>query len=133
MAGRLIAARLIAALIVPIDVLITPLFSRRSKPPNRGRCRSMAKTNPTLTKSIPGYAPRLNKSGAIEYFCKEHFPISPRQAERMFASLPRVYVGRSPLFETAAIADLANRLIEQAPSIAGNVPIPNRRKRSVSK
>ena len=92
----------------------------------------MSKSNSDSAKSSHIYPPRLDKTGAQQYISNEHFPISLRKLERLLPTVDRVYVGRTPLFETIALAAFAKRLIQEGSSTARNVPPPRPRKRQAS-
>jgi len=78
------------------------------------------------TASLPA---RIDVATAQRLICERYFPITRGTLTRALAELPRVYVGRNALFETAQVLKIAEdllrgaavnwRLMPQAHSAAG--------------
>jgi hypothetical protein len=65
---------------------------------------------------------RLDYDAATAAISTQLFPISRRKVQRMLSSLPRVYVGRTPLFDTELVLNTARQILSDAPLEAANLP-----------
>ena len=64
---------------------------------------------------------RVDYEGA-QAIISAHFPVSPRQTRRLLAKLPRVYVGKRPLFTSVDVLALARRSLDEARTVPANSP-----------
>ena len=73
----------------------------------------------------------VDRNDALRKIRAEVTSISDSKASRLiFSQLQAKYLGRTPVYEETAVLALARRLIDDAPTIAANLPPPKPRKQS---